>query len=174
MVDIQSLHERILVLRLQAGDHSAFQQLVERYDSRLRYYVRKLLGSVDLADDVLQDVWLDVFRSVNKLAQPAAFSKWLYRIPRDRTYRELRRPRPRWLDETTDVDWHHQEADFSAEDAEQIHVLLGKLAPEHLRRLVEHCRWARFIESAPDSRRLSNTSRMAGSARRCTLAVPAH
>jgi RNA polymerase sigma-70 factor (ECF subfamily) len=86
---------------------------------------------VDLADDVLQDVWLDVFRSVNKLAQPAAFSKWLYRIARDRAYRELRRPRPRWLDETTDVDLHHQEADFSAEDAEQIHVLLGKLAPEH-------------------------------------------
>lgn len=141
MVDIQRLHERILVLRLQAGDHSAFQQLVERYDSRLRYYVRKLLGSVDSADDVLQDVWLDVFRSVTKLAQPAAFSKWLYRIARDRAYRELRRPRLKWLDETTDVDWHHQQVDFSAEDAEQIHVLLDKLAPEHREVLL-----LRFIE----------------------------
>jgi RNA polymerase sigma-70 factor (ECF subfamily) len=141
MADIKSLHERILVLRFQAGDEIAFRQLVERYDSRLRYYVRKLLGSVDSADDVLQDVWLDVFRSVTKLAQPAAFSTWLYRIARNRAYRELRRPRHRWLDDTAEVDVPREEATFSAEDAEQIHLLLGKLVPEHREVLV-----LRFIE----------------------------
>jgi RNA polymerase sigma-70 factor (ECF subfamily) len=141
MVDFGSLHQRILVLRCQAGDETAFRQLVERYDSRLRYYVRKLLGSVDSADDVLQDVWLDVFRSVAKLAQPAAFSTWLFRIARDRAYRELRRPRHRRLEDSDEAGVTEEEFDFSAEDAEQVHVLLDKLAPEHREVLL-----LRFIE----------------------------
>jgi DNA-directed RNA polymerase specialized sigma24 family protein len=63
------LYEQLLVLRCQTGDGGAFGELVERFAVRLRYYVRSLLGKERRADaeDVLEDVWLDVYRSIATL-----------------------------------------------------------------------------------------------------------
>src|SRR5689334_23746704 len=88
------LYERVLVLRCQTGDEAAFTELVARYHARLRYYTHKMLGEAHGAEDVLQDVWLDVFRGVARLADPGAFPAWVYRIARARVAHVLRRPRP--------------------------------------------------------------------------------
>ena len=87
------IYERLLLLRCQAGDGDAFAELVERYGSRLRYFVRRLLGDADAAEDVLQETWLDVFRGVDRLLDLATFPAWVYRIARDRAARRLRRRR---------------------------------------------------------------------------------
>jgi RNA polymerase sigma-70 factor, ECF subfamily len=87
------LYERVVVLRCQAGDDAAFEELVGRYSQRLRYYLRKMLREADRAEDVLQDVWLQVLRGLPRLADPGAFPTWLYRVARDRVYGELRKAR---------------------------------------------------------------------------------
>jgi RNA polymerase sigma-70 factor (ECF subfamily) len=127
------LYERVLVLRCQAGDDAAFTEIVERYQPRLRYYLRKMLGEAHRAEDALQDVWLAVFRAVPRLADAGAFRAWLYRIARDRAFRELRQRRPphQPLEEADLVEDSDEEASFSAEDAERIHAALNELAPEH-------------------------------------------
>jgi RNA polymerase sigma-70 factor (ECF subfamily) len=71
-----------------------FSELVERYQPRLRYYLRKMLTEVHGVEDALQDVWLDAFRAVSRLANVGAFRAWLYRIARDRALRELRKRSP--------------------------------------------------------------------------------
>src|SRR5213075_3231138 len=87
------IEERLLVLRCQAADEAAFEQLVARYQPRLRYFLRKLLGGdADRADDALQDVWFDVIRALPRLQDAGAFAAWVYRIARDRAFRQLRRP----------------------------------------------------------------------------------
>jgi RNA polymerase sigma-70 factor (ECF subfamily) len=88
---LDRLYERVLVLRCQTGDESAFAEMVQRYHARLRTFLRSMLGDAHLADDALQEVWLDVFRGVGKLRDTGAFSGWVYRIARDRAYRLLRR-----------------------------------------------------------------------------------
>src|SRR5262245_45385874 len=99
----EQIYERLLVVRAQAGDESAFAELVERYSPRLRYFVGKLLGPERHrgrslqgggVEDILQDVWLDVFRHLPRLADPQALAAWLYRIARDRAYFRLRKARP--------------------------------------------------------------------------------
>src|SRR5690348_15926556 len=92
----ESLLVQVLVLRCQTGDAAAFAELIGRYDRRVRYYVQKMLTarSRDLIDDVIQDLWFDVFRSIGKLREPRAFGTWLYRLARDRAWRDLRRSRP--------------------------------------------------------------------------------
>jgi hypothetical protein len=97
-VDTDRLYEQLLVLRCQAGDEVAFEEIVGRYGPRLRYYLRKLLEDNDSVDDAIQDVWLDVLKSVTRLAEPAAFSTWLYRIAHARACREFRRRRHLPLD----------------------------------------------------------------------------
>src|SRR5215211_4206128 len=85
------LYERVLVVRCQAGDSAALAELVDRYQPRLRYYLSKMLSGPAAAEDAAQDVWYDVVRAVPRLAHPAAFRAWLYRIARDRAWRTLRR-----------------------------------------------------------------------------------
>src|SRR5262249_35126830 len=121
------LYERVLVLRCQTGDGAAFAELVDRYSPRLRYYLRKMLGQGGAVEDALQEVWFDVFRSVPRLADAGAFPAWLYRLARDRAFRELRRRRPphRPVDEA-DVAADEGD-DFCAEDAARVHAALDQL-----------------------------------------------
>src|SRR5260370_330227 len=85
------IYERLLLLRCQAGDGDAFAELVKRYSPRLRYFLRRLLTDFDAVEDLLQEVWFDVFRGLDRLLDLGAFPSWVYRIARDRAARRLRR-----------------------------------------------------------------------------------
>jgi RNA polymerase sigma-70 factor (ECF subfamily) len=127
------LHERLLVLRCQAGDESAFTELLEHYHARLHAYLRTLLRTADRVDDALQDVWFDVFRSVPQLADPSAFSAWVYRIAHNRAMRELRKRRP--LHVPLEGNELFEETDDNAINLEvnaaRVQAALNQLAPEH-------------------------------------------
>jgi RNA polymerase sigma-70 factor (ECF subfamily) len=140
----EQIYERLLVVRASAGDEAAFAELVERYSPRLRYFLQKLLASADAADDALQDVWLDVFRSLPRLADPQALAAWLYRIARDRAFGRLRKSgrAEQLANEGSVVDeTAAKEDEFSPEDAKRIHAALDTLPPEQREVLV-----LRFLE----------------------------
>jgi RNA polymerase sigma-70 factor, ECF subfamily len=137
------LYERLLVLRCQTGDQAAFAALVERYSPRLLYYLRKMLGEAKAdAEDVLQEVWFDVFRAAPRLNDPAAFPAWLYRIARNRTARRQRN-KPRLSRPLVEADLADDpdDEDYSTADADIVHTALNELAPEHREVLV-----LRFLE----------------------------
>ncbi|MEX2173356.1 MAG: sigma-70 family RNA polymerase sigma factor [Pirellulaceae bacterium] len=141
------IYERVLVVRCQAGDEGAFAELVERYSPRLLYFLRKLLGperGAGQADDVLQDVWLAVFRYLPRLADPQALRAWLYRIARDRAFGVLRKSHrlEQTLGELDVPDEVPEDNEFDAEDAAFIHAALDRLPTEQREVLV-----LRFLES---------------------------
>src|SRR5262245_41545245 len=138
------LYEQILVLRCQTGDEAAFAELVERFGPRLRYYLQKAFGRTDGAEDAWQDVWFTVFGKVRGLADPGAFTTWLYRIAQRRAHGVLRKRRPsfRPMEEAEQVtDPGAEGPDFSPEDGRRIHAALDDLALEHREVLV-----LRFVE----------------------------
>jgi len=90
-MSLDRVYERLLVLRCQTGDESAFAELVGRYHARLRRFVSGLLADQHSVDDVLQDVWFDAWRGIGRLRDATALEAWLFRIARDRSYRVLRR-----------------------------------------------------------------------------------
>jgi RNA polymerase sigma-70 factor, ECF subfamily len=139
MTDVaDQLYERVLVLRCQAGDEAAFAELVERYQPRLRYFLRGMLRDAQGAEDAAQDIWLAVFRAVPRLADLDAFRAWLYRIAPDRALRQLRQRRPPYhrLDAVDVVDGRAEEAHVTAEDVERIHAALDEVSDEHRATLV--------------------------------------
>jgi RNA polymerase sigma-70 factor, ECF subfamily len=89
--ELDRAYERLLVIRAQARDHEAFRELVERYQRRLLYYIRRILGDGCDSSDVLQDVWLRVFLKLASLRAPEAFRVWLYKIAHDETVSHLRK-----------------------------------------------------------------------------------
>ncbi len=126
--------ERLLVVQAQARNQVAFQELVTRYESRLAYYIRRMIGDSGDAFDVMQDVWILVFRRLSTLKAPEAFRVWLYRIAHDVSVSHLRR-RSRLPQKTIDVavqdevdDWDEFQA---LENAELVHRTLEQLSPVH-------------------------------------------
>jgi RNA polymerase sigma-70 factor, ECF subfamily len=127
------LYRRLLVIRCQVGDRAAFAELVSLCQPRLLAFLHKMLGSALHVDDVAQEVWLDVFRQLPRLTDPAAFLAWLYQIARNRVYRLLRR-RPLATEPIQDdvqTAAADEEPAFSAEDAQAVHAALDRLSPEH-------------------------------------------
>jgi RNA polymerase sigma-70 factor (ECF subfamily) len=78
----------LLVLRCQAGDESAFAELLQSFGGRTLGHLRALVG--DAAEDVQQEVWLTVFRRLAELSEPRAFRTWLFQTTRHRAIDYLR------------------------------------------------------------------------------------
>ena len=68
-----------LVLQSQAGDEEAFRQLYQRYQPRVRSTLFQLCGNQRL-DDLVQDVFLRIWKGLPKLRQASFFATWVYRI----------------------------------------------------------------------------------------------
>ncbi|MFD5570645.1 RNA polymerase sigma factor [Streptomyces cadmiisoli] len=74
--------EGLLVVRCQLGERAAFQELVQIWHAPLWRYVRGMVGSPHLADDLAQDAWVAVVRGLTRLRQPERFAPWLFTIAR--------------------------------------------------------------------------------------------
>ena len=138
------LAERIVVLRARSGDRAAFHELVAMYDARLLYYVRRLGYDVDASQDVLQETWLQVFRSLGKLQAPEAFRTWVYRIAycRAMTHSRMRMTEPAIVEDAAMIDGIDDWNELALlEDAEFVHRALERLSPAHREVLT-----LRFIE----------------------------
>lgn len=69
-----------LMLAFQDGDESAFTRLVERNQGRVYAVVHRFMAGRADAEDIVQEVFLRVFRSAHRYAPTARFSTWVYRI----------------------------------------------------------------------------------------------
>ena len=125
--------QRVPVLKCQAGDRSAWDELYRRYNPPLGYYLRRLTGSDAAADDVQQEVWLTVIRNLPRLKSPEAFTVWLWRIARSKAMNRLageHRHVP-LEDQAADLPEAHEDEPFSPQDAARVHAGIAKLSPEH-------------------------------------------
>jgi RNA polymerase sigma-70 factor (ECF subfamily) len=78
MVNLRT--DQDLVLAFQGGDRAAFSDLFERYQNKIFTLCVRRLGDRELANEVAQDVFIAVFRSLTKFRGDSKFSTWLYRI----------------------------------------------------------------------------------------------
>ncbi len=72
--------ERDLVARCRRGELGAFEELYQRYGSRLYSVAYRMTGNAADADDLLQDMFLLVFRRLDTFRGDAALGTWLYRL----------------------------------------------------------------------------------------------
>ncbi len=82
-----------LVQHAQSGDQGAFEMLVERYSALLLLLISRLVRDEHLAHDVLQHVFLQLYRSLPTLVPGGTLKAWLSQVARHRSIDELRRRR---------------------------------------------------------------------------------
>ncbi|MGH9800819.1 MAG: RNA polymerase sigma factor [Blastocatellia bacterium] len=96
-----SKQEVFLVLRAQAGDREALDELFQLVQEPLYRYIVSLAGSRTLAEDILQEVFILIYRKLRWLREPEVFRSWAYRIATREAFKHLKRER-RWSDASID------------------------------------------------------------------------
>ena len=75
-----ALDDAALIRAFQAGDENGFNELVLRHKDRLFTLCLRFLGDPQEANDSAQEIFLKVYRSLNRFRFESSFSTWLYRI----------------------------------------------------------------------------------------------
>ena len=105
-----------LVQRIRAGDSSAFEVLMRRYNRRLYRLARAVLKDDKEAEDALQEAYLCAWRSMAQFRGEAALSTWLSRLVLNESFGRARRTARRhnvipMVSSNTDVDMSNMAAD---------------------------------------------------------------
>ncbi len=87
------------IRQAQAGDQNAFRKIVEQHQQRVRAIVQGMLGDTAEADDVAQEVFIKLHRSLSQFRGEAKLSTYLSRVAINLSLNELKRRKrkSRWL-----------------------------------------------------------------------------
>ena len=69
-----------LIQRTLAGDENAFASLVRKYQRQVHAFARRKIGDFQIAEDITQETFLQVYQKLETLDDPTLFSQWLYTI----------------------------------------------------------------------------------------------
>lgn len=83
--------EHDLLIQAQAGDCDAFADLQARLESPVRRFIWRLIGTSDAEDDIVQDVFIALYKNLHRIYPVERLRPYLFRIVRNRCYDELRR-----------------------------------------------------------------------------------
>lgn len=140
--------DEALVLRAQAGDMKAYDELVTRHRGRIYAMIRNMVKNETDAWDLSQEVFIKAWQALPRFEAKARFSTWLYRIAHNAVYDHTRRRRPEGGGEINDEIFSRDRIDPAAvalpsearspddsmagdELRRKIELALGKLSPEH-------------------------------------------
>ena len=131
-----------LVLLAQSGDRAALEELFESIQTPLGRYVRAATADPALAEDVLQEVFILIYRKLYWLRDPDLFRPWAYRVASREVVRQLKRRR-RWPEQFDEGFVPEQVAAeppgaYEPEVIERLPELLSRVSPASRMVLVLH------------------------------------
>src|SRR5690349_15504023 len=87
---LHALDDSALVTEFLGGEERAFQVLVERYQTRLLNFIYRTIGDRERAEDLVQEVFIRVYRHLHRFDRSKKFSTWAYTIASNLAKNELR------------------------------------------------------------------------------------
>lgn len=109
--------EPLLVSLARGGDRAAFEEIVRRRQSWIRHLMLRCCSDVNLADDLAQQVFLQVWLKLRSLREPSAFGGWLKRLAISIWLQHLRKNDAlNQSNEYNELDGKHKESPGTAMD----------------------------------------------------------
>lgn len=103
------------------------RQMMDAYQSRLYWHIRRIVVDHDLAQDTLQDTFIKAYQNFHQFKQDSQLYTWLYRIATNESLQQLKKSkRMQKSDEETEHHLQNLVADNVSAEAEEIQVLLQK------------------------------------------------
>jgi RNA polymerase sigma-70 factor (ECF subfamily) len=100
----EGLSDAEVMLRVKAGDESAFAYLVQKYRRPMVAFMYRTARNAAVAEDLAQEVFLRVYRSRQSYEASAKFTTWLYRIATNLAVNYARDTRHERLENTVSLD----------------------------------------------------------------------
>jgi len=131
--------DKRLVKRIQQGDRGAFEEFVDAYGARVQRLVRRYVENTSDGEDVIQEIFCDLYRSLGSFRGDSALSTWVYRVAVNHCLKYRQRTRPDCVpyDEQADsaesADWHADpmRSAVQGELRDQVQSALARLSPWH-------------------------------------------
>ena len=137
--------ESLFVLRLKANEDAAYDELVRTYNASIFHVAYRMLGDTAEASDVVQEIFIKVFRNIGSFKGQAALKTWIFRIALSEILNRLRWWKSRHRSSTVSLDdqpnGHEYYVPDSGPSPEEmleskerelaIQQALGKLSSEH-------------------------------------------
>jgi RNA polymerase sigma-70 factor (ECF subfamily) len=122
--------DNTLIKKALGGSQRAWTRLVRRHEKQVYQHALRLCGDPEDALELMQEIFLAVFRNLPSFHHRSSFSTWLYRVSANRTIDFLRRRRPETLDRSgMDITSGERPEDVLAGN-QQVLMLLQRLKPE--------------------------------------------
>jgi RNA polymerase sigma-70 factor (ECF subfamily) len=90
--------ERQLITRMQAGNAQAFSELVDAYGGRVHNLARRYSRTAADAEDLTQDIFVDICHGIGQFRGDSSLGTWIYRIALNHCLKAQGRTRPEPLD----------------------------------------------------------------------------
>jgi RNA polymerase sigma-70 factor (ECF subfamily) len=138
---LEILSDADVMLRVAAGDDSAFDYLVEKYHRPMISFMYRMTHNQAVAEELAQEVFLRVYRSRQTYAASAKFTTWLYRIATNLAVNHARDTKHERPENTVNIDEPDTETGMTVDvtdtglNAEQ--AILRRERMEAIRRRVE-------------------------------------
>jgi RNA polymerase sigma-70 factor, ECF subfamily len=87
---LRTADDSAVVTAFLGGEERAFSELVERYQTRLLNFIYRTIGDRDRAEDLVQEVFIRVYRHLHRFDRSKKFSTWAYTIASNLAKNELR------------------------------------------------------------------------------------
>lgn len=135
--------EIIAMMSEEGSREKGLRALMDAYQSRLYWHIRRLILDHDLAQDVLQETFIKTYQNFHQFKQDSQLYTWLYRIATNEALQQLNKMK-KMQKTDEDADYHMQNlvADNAGTDADEIQLLLQQA-----------------IQSLPEKQRLVFTMR---------------
>lgn len=135
--------EIIAMMSEERSREKGLRTLMDAYQSRLYWQIRRLIVDHDLAQDVLQETFIKTYQNFHQFKQDSKLYTWLYRIATNEALQQLNKMKKmQKTDEDADYYMQNLVADNAGTDADEIQLLLQ-----------------RAIQSLPEKQRLVFTMR---------------
>jgi RNA polymerase sigma-70 factor, ECF subfamily len=114
----EGLSDAQVMLRVKAGDQSAFDYLVQKYRRPMLSFMYRMAHNTAIAEDLAQEVFLRVYRSRENYEASAKFTTWLYRIASNLAVNHARDTRHERPENTVSLDEPDQETGLAMDVAD--------------------------------------------------------
>lgn len=138
-------NEQDWIKRIQAGDRTAFEALLDAYETRVYRLALRFTGNASEAEDVTQEVFLAVYRGLGNFRGDSALGTWIYRVAMNHCleYRRKRRLETVPYDAELTLaitDWREDPAQAAnrGELSAKVEAAIASLSPLHRDVVVLH------------------------------------
>jgi len=136
--NINELHDDELMHRIAMNDKDAFSVIYERYKSKLFYFCLKTLNDREAAKDIVQEVFIRVYKKHELYKQGTSFAGWVHSIARNLCYNAIR-------DKKEHIEFDEFDTDYNSLDTPERDVLLNERLDKEIQKLPDIYREALIL-----------------------------